>query len=715
MRYFLRNDGFDYDRRMPRAGAPVAGTTGSRCSSMARGSSTSASCSSGRRASSGRAGRGQRHAEARGGSSSSKASGKVQEAEGLTRRVRDALGLLVQEPLRQLLACLNSEEELMATAGLCPLTAFLQRVLTSLQELHHILVGLNEEGHVVLLSWLTDTREELVRWGECAGMALRGLAASADARGVGQQLHRLQDRLAETLGDIKAGQQQEQELAEVALRSEVAQLRDDLRGAEQRAAAAAEQSTQERRQWCQMLEGFMQVASGRSGDDQAPEKRRWRGLIEDVARSHSEGQVADHASSVWRLSELWASFAAQRDKEMQSLQQRADNARAELRQGELQSESEQRQLQLARDSVTRELQDERRAHATALAQLQERADSDLGREKRERAALSLQLSEALDSVATRDRSIEELKRSLGEAEERSRCPPVPSAPPPLAAVTSAGTGMAPAHSLVPPLPPACDATSGRDGAASVCRISTESTPGGSGCAWLAGGSSQAASAVPPVSSANAAPGSGAWNAAVLGLPPSLAGAGGGSSASSVLEASVLKQGSSPSRPWKRSVAEVSTHSGEASLLGLLNSTMSTRADSSPGPGFGSSAGSGAAAPAVMAPCLGHRGRLPEAAGSGAAAAAGSFTQGGAAHGSQHGLEGGVDANVRPWDLPAKDFLELWRQTRGVHTASKIASPSRPLSAGAACSAGGRVGVVGLSRVSSAAGELESLRITTNFE
>lgn len=723
LRQFLCNDAYDYDRLLPRAGAPAGGTTGSLCSSIARGS-PGASCSSNRRASSGRPCRSvHRHAETRGGSSSSKSGrkstveGRKSTVEGLARRVRDALGLLVQEPLRQLLACLNKEDELLTAASLCPLTSFLQRVLTSLQELHHILEGLNDEGHVVLLSWLTDTREELVRWGERAGLALRSLAASADAQGVGKQLHRLQDRLAETLGDIKAGQLQEQEHAETALRTEVAQLRSELQHTELRVSAAAEQGAAERRQWCQMLEGFMQVASGRAGEDLHSAKRRWRELIDDVARSHAEGQAADHSSSVWRLSEVWASQAAQRDKEVQALQRRADSALAELRQGELQAESErtkasadQQQLQLARDSAKRELQAERRAHASAVAQLQERAESDLAKEKRERASLTMQLTEALDGVASRDRSIEDLKRSLEEVVERSRCPPIPAACSPATSTAAWHAGM-----VVPPLPPPCDAGCGRDGAASVCRMSTESTPVGSGH-WFGSagcGATCAASTTPSAPAgavavpATVAAGS-SWGTPVHAWPPTLAASGAGSapgsSVADVSQASALKHSSwSPSRPWRRSVADVSTHAGETSLLTLLNTSTGSRVDG--------------ASPAAC-------GAAPSGAAVGAASAACPLPHGGT------GLLEGSDAGLRPWDLPAKDFLELWRQTRGaVHFPPNGGPPrgqrqdaqqnsgagSRPGASGGSTGATGAAGRGTRVSVSSAAGECEVLRITTNFE
>lgn len=123
----------------------------------------------------------------------------------------------------------------------------------------------------------------------------------------------------------------------------------------------------------------------------------------------------------------------------------------------------------------------------AEEQAAQRLTGELAQERRERSSLSLQLHEAMETIASRDQAIEGLRRSLSEEMERARHPPIAARAPtlPNSANSSLGhihsvlatghrhhTSQLPEASLVPPLP-----TMGavRDGTSSVCRVSTEST------------------------------------------------------------------------------------------------------------------------------------------------------------------------------------------------------------------------------------------------
>lgn len=375
----------------------------------------------------------------------------------LLLRFCNAVGLLVQEPLRQLHASMCCDVEHVGDgitpSSLHPLVEFIGRTLAALQELQDLLQGEDAVGGKAVLCKLLEGREDLVLCAKFAGSALRSLAADAGSQGVGARLKSLQEGLAETLDGVRLqwrredARRHEIEAEATSQRAEeMAELRLELAEARGRAEALAEQAAE------------------------VADKKQLDNVFSEVSR------LAQNADSVRQLSELWASEAAQRERELVALRERADTATAEARcaeegAGAVRSclVTEQRQLEAMHEYALRELSEE------------------FAQERRERASLcaslSMQLHEARETISSRDQAIDCLRRSLSAEVERTCPAPHPRPPTPkghgsgpipsvLAPVARSRSHAEP--TLVPPFP-VTGAVDARDSSASVCRVSTEST------------------------------------------------------------------------------------------------------------------------------------------------------------------------------------------------------------------------------------------------
>ncbi|CAJ1417389.1 unnamed protein product [Effrenium voratum] len=354
------------------------------------------------------------------------------------------------------------------------------QALVELQQLFDISRSSQLPRLRVAMQWLAQTREELCVWGQRAGRAVQALAGSSrqpQVQELGYQLHSLlQGSITEALKQTSSHFDQE-----------LAQMREELRQTRGHAAAAAQAQKQEAiaakqgMQWGRSLE---QLLEKKFKDNKATEERCWQSLREDeVVRSRDQvmSEMSEqHVQSVKELSELWAAQNVTRDRQLQLLREHAETAMVEMKSSlgsaemaTMKAESEKQALAAAESRFAENLQAERVSHDKALAH-----------EQREKGALVLQLTEAMDAVSKRDRSIEELRRSLGDAEKARpepvqtamsfahRAGPLPSSP----KATSGDEEGPPAKRQERPsergqmLPSSFD-----DSAGSVCRLSTEST------------------------------------------------------------------------------------------------------------------------------------------------------------------------------------------------------------------------------------------------
>lgn len=428
------------------------------------------------------------------GSSTSAADTQVQPA--WLFELPDAMRLLVQQPLLQLRSELHVEDEDSPRSpgsskhggnSLSCLSIFLRRILQALLELQQ-LVDASRPGHMpgvaAMMQWLATTREELCLWGQRAGRAVRALAGSSqklrhEPKELGNQLHSLlQDTFMEALKQTSS--RFDEELSQ--LREELQHSRSLTEVQEANDAVAATDAARWRRSLEEMLEEKFK-------DSKAADERNWHDLREEMARSKERvfSELAEQQNqNVKHFSELLASRDRQRERELQLLREHTETAMLEVKSsiGSVQmasqkARSEQQALAAAEARFTEQLQAERLAHNQMLVT-----------EQREKGALALQLTEAMDAVSSKDRSIEHLQKSLGEI-ERARPEPVQTAlsfPPRVPSLPSAGP--------IPPSPKAPVAepianlrSPGKlserphniqlpnyaDSSASVCRLSTEST------------------------------------------------------------------------------------------------------------------------------------------------------------------------------------------------------------------------------------------------
>ncbi|CAE8701709.1 unnamed protein product, partial [Polarella glacialis] len=450
----------------------------------------------------------------------------------LSQRLPEAVGLMLREPLKQLLKELEREQvegqdgpstQVAASAdGLAPLGIFLRRLLQALDDLQRLFDAASSartpaDWARATMQWLAGAREELSLRGQEAGSALRNLVAkppSEVCQGVelSTQLQSfLKSSISEALRESGSGVRNfDQELAD--LREE---LREN-RGAAQAAAAEASRqmaaaALREKQIVEQSMEQFLDSKL------KATEERQWRCLEEEMARSRAE---------IRQLSELWSAQGVQREREFEALQAHAQAAVVELRCSEgsvdlarSQAESEKRALEEARAHFLEERKDEELRQSAAVAQATEAVGSELLRERRERGVLALQLTEAMDAMASKDRLLGQLRAPKGEelweraraeapvqaaltpawsvssherdGHVRHRSGPIPPFPFPASGTPSAKVTARRAwsasslpmaepvvlkHSASPQRPSLEELAAAQDGAGSVCRISTDSSP-----------------------------------------------------------------------------------------------------------------------------------------------------------------------------------------------------------------------------------------------
>lgn len=437
----------------------------------------------------------------------------------LTQRLPDAIGLLVTSPLEQFQAELRAQdaEEMhdsgsMSSSdsssprteghGLRPLVGFIRRLLRALHELQKLFQASSSAGLAAganaTMSWLVGTRDELSLWGRRAGRAIRSLAAGT-VEGLGgselrNQLQTLQDSISEACKRVTPQYDMElSEMHEASRRAapqydtELAEIREDLRQTKSSVAAAAAEASQaeevgQRNSESQKLESFFER---KLEEQHFAEEKRWQSMREEVACSRVElvDQLTEqHQKSIRQLTEFWAGQAAQRDREIQFFRERAEAAVVEMQRSQgaakiahAKSVSEKQAMAAAEARFQDEFEAERLMHCQSLVKAREAADNDVDIEKKEKSSLTLQLTEAMTVLSSRDRDIEELRSSLSDQLEKAR-----SRPPIQTALTPTALGNA---GPVPPSWPVVRAQStaarqagSEDGTSSVCRVSTDSSP-----------------------------------------------------------------------------------------------------------------------------------------------------------------------------------------------------------------------------------------------
>lgn len=427
-----------------------------------------------------------------GGSCSSTSLAETQ-AQKAWLELPDAMRLLVQQPLLQLRAELRVEEDdspqsltnsrHAGDSSLSCLSIFLRRMLQALLELQQLVDASRPmpqmPGVSAMMQWLARTREELCLWGQRAGRAVRTLAGSSQKLG-GHEPKELGNHLHSFL----------QELSQ--LRQELQQSKGQAAQAPKQEAKGAILAANEAAEWRRSVE---ELLVEKFKDFKAADERNWHNLREEITRSKESvlSELAEQQNhNVKQLSELMSLRDRQRDRELQLLREHTETAMLEVKSSigsvhmaSYKAQSEQQALAAAEARFTELLQAERLSHREILAN-----------EQREKSALALQLTEAMDAVSTKDHSIEHLRKSLSEV-ERARPEPVQTALSSAPRLPSLPvSGVAGSAGPIPPSPkasamepvarmrspgkvperPHMQLGGFEDGSASVCRVSTESTP-----------------------------------------------------------------------------------------------------------------------------------------------------------------------------------------------------------------------------------------------
>lgn len=393
----------------------------------------------------------------------------------------DAMRLLVQQPLLQLRAELRVEEDdspqsptsskHAGDSSLSCLSIFLRRMLQALLELQQLVDASRPmpqmPGVSAMMQWLARTREELCLWGQRAGRAVRTLAGSSqklrghEPKELGNHLHSFLQELSQ-------------------LRQELQQAKGQAAQAQKQEAKGAILAANDAAEWRRSVE---ELLVEKFKDFKAADERNWHNLREEITRSKESvfSELAEQQNhNVKQLSELMSLRDRQRDRELQLLREHTETAMLEVKSsiGSVHMASHK----AAEARFTELLQAEHLSHRQILAN-----------EQREKSALALQLTEAMDAVSTKDHSIEHLRKSLSEV-ERARPEPVQTAlssAPRLPSLPGSGSAgpipPSPKASAVEPVArmrspgkvperPHMQLGGFEDGSASVCRVSTESTP-----------------------------------------------------------------------------------------------------------------------------------------------------------------------------------------------------------------------------------------------
>lgn len=370
------------------------------------------------------------------------------------------------------------------------------------------------------------------------------------------------------------------------------------------------------------------------------------------------------------MSEVWASKVLQHERELQMS--------LETERGTSLAKTEEL------DFACGELLQERQAYHDALAEgrtqtmaeianLRTESSAEIKHARQQEKSLAMQLTEAMDTLNRRDLALAELQQSLSGEVSRAR-PPPEATPLPLQAPSPLSRG-----SRLARRPPALHLSTvaaaehdimARDDTTSVCRISTESTTFGSARPWLdpADRFSSLASRTAPCAvpshrdaSAESVPTTSLEDAAACmhspsvqldhGVPPSLARSQADRSAlvncEDMLSPYSCVHRKALTAPGVMSTSSPEKHETSSNLvasripsLHTVPSSVSVIADSS---ASGSRLSSGSTRSVFVR----------EASGTTASTEASQLS--------------GADA-VEPWELPPKDFLALWRKSRGRATA-----------------------------------------------
>jgi len=375
------------------------------------------------------------------GHGSAPAGSRKLESEQITiSQLLEAIRLLVAQPLRQLQASLGSadkDDDDVTAAGLCSLRAFIQRLLAALHELRRAGSQLLAGGQPaeVALHWTAAACEELSLWSQCAGKALRGLAASAAmaAGGAASSLNMANDEvlaLRQELGHEEVAMAEEQRCCR--------ELQEF-----QRFLSHEEALTRQEQHLCHEFGEFMR--SCMQEDVEASGRQPSSALMRSRA-------VLQQSGSLWPLAELCATQASQHRAQVEVLNEYIGGAVHELQCVEgaaelakAQALLECRQLDSVHRDSLRELQHERRQHKVLEQALHEANCAAIQRER-----------------IIREEVLSQPRHRQGECTQTMATPPLFPGTPEVfkAAVADASTAE--------PEPSISDV-------ASVCRVSTEST------------------------------------------------------------------------------------------------------------------------------------------------------------------------------------------------------------------------------------------------
>lgn len=351
----------------------------------------------------------------------------------------DAIRLLVAQPLRQLQAALGStdrDDDDVTAAGLCSLRAFIQRLLAALHELRRaasqLLAG--KQQAEVALHWTAAACEELSLWSQCAGKALRGLAASAAmaAGGTVATLNMANDEV-------------------LALRQELGTASREFQSVLSNEEALARQEQHSCYEFGEFMHCCMQEGAEALGSQPSSALMRSRAALQQ-------------SSSLWPLAELCAAQASQHRAQVAVLNDYVGGTVHELQCVEgaaelakAQALLERRQLDsVHRDSV-RQLQQERLQHKVLEQALHEANCAAIDRERA--------IREEAHSQPRHGQQEEALSQPRHQHPERTHTMTTP----PLLPGTLAAFNAAIADTSTAEREPSVSDV------ASVCRVSTEST------------------------------------------------------------------------------------------------------------------------------------------------------------------------------------------------------------------------------------------------
>eukprot|EP00929_Paragymnodinium_shiwhaense_P122206 TRINITY_DN9481_c1_g4_i1.p1 TRINITY_DN9481_c1_g4~~TRINITY_DN9481_c1_g4_i1.p1 ORF type:complete len:714 (-),score=216.92 TRINITY_DN9481_c1_g4_i1:58-2199(-) len=379
---------------------------------------------------------------------------------------------LLEEPLRQLVAALAQDGMGQPSEGssetLSPLVAFLQKLLSSLLQLRRMLSlqpapGEDERSgkasaldlrEQLLLGFVAEAREELTRWGRHAASALCSLVATADVHGFGAKLQSVQERLAATLDNMEW-----QQAAVVAAGYRERRAAEEAKAAAEEASEMSAQHQVEKMEWVSGMHRVREELQAAATHSVAQLVALQEQEASQLAVVHA--QFSRQVAAADALSSELAEARADRDAERFALEGRREMATGERRSAQRSLEEEKQKaaascmmLEESRGQLLGELREARRIYKEELASqsqelqtaqcalrdsrleeegrrsmreslltsTQAEAQREMAEERRQRASLAQQLTEALDTMSHRDVVIDELRRSL-QLQQEQMLPP----------------------------------------------------------------------------------------------------------------------------------------------------------------------------------------------------------------------------------------------------------------------------------------------------